>query len=193
MSTGYALPSALTAVGTITLTSFNILSAGVVCCLIFLDNRHTGKKVWQIKPERRMPLYLATTVLISNIIFCVREVIEIPQDSGVQVNVSPGSECVALNQASWWGIPLPDNSNLGIWIPLVTATVRISSTAGSVFFRVPPCEMYLTLVQCMVDASGNCGSRCFHCAVSSSMDPVEPLGVSAVQLVCHALLPHTRK
>lgn len=93
----------MNAVGAITLTLLNLLAAGVVICFGFLDNRHSGKKTWNLRPERRTPVYLAIAIFLCNLLFCVREVKELQEMDGAE-EVQGRSTCVALNQITWWGI-----------------------------------------------------------------------------------------
>jgi len=68
MST-FAYPNATQGVETwvITVTSFNLLTAVLVSCLVLLDNRHTGVSFWKLQPERRTPIYLAMSIFVSNV------------------------------------------------------------------------------------------------------------------------------
>jgi hypothetical protein len=99
----YSSTLTMNAVGAITLTLLNILAAGVVICLGFLDNRHSGKKTLNLRPERRTPVYLAIAIFLSNLLFCVREIKEMQGMDNGEVEVQGTSDCIAVNQVTWWG------------------------------------------------------------------------------------------
>ena len=107
MST-FTYPNATQGVETwvITITSFNLLSAVLVSCLVLLDNRHTGASRWKLRPECRTPIYLAVSIFVSNVIFCVREVegiiVSRPVPNGETMSPIMPS-CAAFNEGSWWG------------------------------------------------------------------------------------------
>ena len=90
----------------ITITSFNLLAALLVSCLVLRDNRHTGMSRWKLLPERRTPIYLAVSIFVSNVIFCVREA-----EGMIALKPAPNGEtgslimpsCAAFNEGSWWG------------------------------------------------------------------------------------------
>ena len=90
----------------ITITSFNLVSAVLVSCLVLLDNRHTGVSLWKLQPEGRTPMYLAVSIFVSNIIFCVREaeamIVLRPGPNGETGSLNTPS-CAAFNESSWWG------------------------------------------------------------------------------------------
>jgi len=94
----------------ITITSFNLLAALLVSCLVLRDNRHTGMSRWKLLPERRTPIYLAVSIFVSNVIFCVREA-----EGMIALRPAPNGEtesgimpsCAAFNEGSWWGNSSP--------------------------------------------------------------------------------------
>lgn len=94
-------------VAAITLTVFNAVAAGIVVLFVLLDNHRQQKSWLKISCERRTPLYLAISLLISHIVFTTREFLETgsvnPQTSGDSLETIPEA-CVAANESSWWGI-----------------------------------------------------------------------------------------
>jgi hypothetical protein len=99
-------------VAAITLTLFNAVAAGTVIFLVIHDNYRQRKSWLKISWERRTPLYTAICILISHVMFTIREFIEIgsvnSQQSGDSVEIV-SEACVAANESSWWGISFPQN------------------------------------------------------------------------------------
>jgi hypothetical protein len=90
-------------IAAISLTVFNGVAAGLVILLSLVDNyRHT--RSWsRISIERRAPLYLAVCILVSHVVFAVREFLEL--GSGIPVSGEAGTSsqlCTATSESSWW-------------------------------------------------------------------------------------------
>ena len=88
----------------LTLTSLNLLSAGLVIGFVFFDNHRGGWRGWIIPPERRTPISVAIAVFAANVIFCVREVGEMDVLNKGEVADGPSSRCAGYNELSWLGI-----------------------------------------------------------------------------------------
>jgi len=106
--TTFTYPNATQGVETwvITITSFNLFSAALVSCLVLLDNRHTGVSRWKLQPERRTPIYLAVSIFISNVIFCVRGaegMIVLRPGANGETGSLIMAGCAGFNEGSWWG------------------------------------------------------------------------------------------
>jgi hypothetical protein len=92
-----------------TLTLFNVFAAGLTAAILLLDNHRQWASWWKLSWERRMPFYLAVSVILSHTVFATREFVEmgsfIPGSTGTSATyVTP--TCVALNESSWWGMSL---------------------------------------------------------------------------------------
>ena len=89
------------------LTMFNAVAAGIVLLLVFVDNYRQQKSWWRLSWEHRTPFYLAISILISHVVFAIREILEMtPADSNTVVDglqLVP-QKCIVANKSSWWGI-----------------------------------------------------------------------------------------
>jgi hypothetical protein len=85
-------------VAVITLTSFNAIAAAIVLVLVFLDNKSQRTKGRSLARELRLPCYLAVAIVISQILYLVREAMEFGA-----VNSKKAPSCRAINESSWWG------------------------------------------------------------------------------------------
>jgi hypothetical protein len=85
----------------LTLTSLNLVSAGLIIGLIFLDNRCNG---WKIPPECRTPIYLAISIFAANIMFCVRQVNAFMLEPNDEATETLAFTCSVYNEISWLGI-----------------------------------------------------------------------------------------
>ena len=95
-------------VAVITLTSFNAIAAAIVLVLVCLDNRAQRTRNRGLARELRLPCLLAGAVLLSQILFLIRESIEFGA-----VNSTDAPSCRAMNEISWWGsMPLEDSIDL---------------------------------------------------------------------------------
>src|SRR5579871_310932 len=109
-------------ISAITLTIFNGVAAGLVVTVALFDNYQQRKTLLSISWERRTPLYLGITILLAQIVFAARELLEIgslvPTTADHAQAVISG-ECLAANQASWWGMlhRIGNELNLAIWVP----------------------------------------------------------------------------
>ena len=94
-------------ISAITLTIFNGIAAGLVIIVLLYDNLQQRKNWLSISWERRTPLYLAISILLSQIVFATREFLEIgsliPSSSG-DTQGAISEQCIAANEATWWGI-----------------------------------------------------------------------------------------
>ena len=66
-------------VAAITLTLFNAVAAAIVLLLVYIDNYRQRKSWLKISWERRTPLYIAICILISHVIFTIREFLKSDQ------------------------------------------------------------------------------------------------------------------
>jgi hypothetical protein len=89
-----------------TLTLFNIFAAGLVLALVLLDNHRQWKSWWRLSWERRMPCYLAISVILSNTVFAVREFLEMGSFVPGRATIPTSPSCVALNESNWWGMSM---------------------------------------------------------------------------------------
>jgi hypothetical protein len=89
---------------TLTLTSLNLASAGLIIGLVFLDNHRNGWSIWKIPPECRTPIYLAISIFAANIMFCVREVNAFMLESNDKATETLTFHCSTYNGISWLGI-----------------------------------------------------------------------------------------
>jgi hypothetical protein len=85
-------------VAVITLTSFNAIAAVAVLVLICVDNWSHGMKCRSLRRELRLPFYLAIAILLSQVLFIIREAIEFGA-----VNNKNVQSCTVMNEISWWG------------------------------------------------------------------------------------------
>jgi hypothetical protein len=94
-------------IAAITLTIFNALTAGLTLFFTLRDNYHQQRSWWRLSWDRRLPVYLACSILVSNVVFVAREFLEmgaiLPSTSGNSQAVT-SQNCVAMNEISWWGI-----------------------------------------------------------------------------------------
>jgi hypothetical protein len=93
-------------IAAITLTVFNSLAAGLVILFVILDNCHQQQSWFRIPWEGRMPISLAISVLVSNLIFIARESLELGSlDSAATGDngTKESQKCIAANEASWLG------------------------------------------------------------------------------------------
>lgn len=87
----------------LSLTSFNLFSAGLVVLLVFLDSRKSGWRGFTVPSERRTPVYLAVSILAANVIFCIREVGEINALASDGATDALAFDCTVYNELSWLG------------------------------------------------------------------------------------------
>jgi len=89
----HALEAAL-----ITLTGLNAIAAAGVLVLIWLDNRSHRTKSTTLSRKLRLPFYLAMTILLSQIVFIIREALEL----GV-INNEKIQSCTVMSEFTWFG------------------------------------------------------------------------------------------
>jgi hypothetical protein len=87
-------------IAAVSLTLFNAFAAGLVVALAVRDNI-VQEKTWALIWERRLPVYLAVSILLSHAVFSAREFFEFGAIVSSESVTSPG--CVAVNELSWWG------------------------------------------------------------------------------------------
>jgi len=127
-------------IAAITLAVFDTIAAGLVILFILLDSNRQ-RRVWlEIPWERRAPIYLAISVLVSHVVFMTRECLEIGALDPLAFGDASGDlsqNCIVINQLSWWGISaFSRNSSLAIWLPILACTVQGFSMAGSIIMKV---------------------------------------------------------
>ena len=91
-------------VAAIILTVFNAVTAAIVLLLVCVDNYHQRKSWWRLSWERRTPFYLAISILISHIVFAIRETLEMTPVTSNDVGDGVPQICIAANESSWWGM-----------------------------------------------------------------------------------------
>lgn len=82
----------------ITLTGLNAIAAASVLVLVWLDNRSHRTKSTPLSRKLRLPLYLAITILLGQIIFIIRETLEL----GV-INSDKIQSCTVMSEFTWFG------------------------------------------------------------------------------------------
>jgi hypothetical protein len=96
-------------VAAIGLTLFNAVAAGLVVLLVLLDT-HRQRKSWlRISWERRTPLFLGISIIISHVVFSAREFLEYSSVNSQSTEDAIGAalqRCVAANESTWWGVIL---------------------------------------------------------------------------------------
>jgi hypothetical protein len=88
-------------VAAIIITLINGLAAATVGILALFDNYRLTKS-WEISWERRAPIYLGLSILLSHVVFAAREFLE--YGSVNTSGTSDTSGCIAANESSWWGM-----------------------------------------------------------------------------------------
>jgi|SRR5277367_3214750 hypothetical protein len=89
-------------IASIGITLLNALAASTVVLLVSIDNFRDRKSWWNLSWERRVPLYLGLSVLISHIVFVTREFLEFDLVNSGQSSAT--DVCIAANESSWWGM-----------------------------------------------------------------------------------------
>ena len=82
----------------ITLTGLNAIAAASVLVLIWLDNRSHTTKGTTLSRKLRLPFYLAMAILLSQIIFIIREALEFGA-----VNNNETQSCTVMSEFTWFG------------------------------------------------------------------------------------------
>lgn len=90
-------------VAAIILTVFNAIAAAIVLLLVCIDNYHQQKSWWRLSWEKRTPFYLAISILISHVVFAIREILEMTPITPDTVGDGVPQICIAVNEISWWG------------------------------------------------------------------------------------------
>ena len=113
-------------IAVLTLTGFNTFAAALVFVFVLFDNHHYGKSWLRISTERRTPLFGSIAIVISQVVFLAREVMEMGSVvlSTSDQNTIPGCPA-ALGQLSWWGI----------WFPLIAIGLRVCLMAGAILLK----------------------------------------------------------
>ena len=93
-------------VAAIILTVVNAVAASIVLLLVCVDNHRQQKSWWRLSWERRTPFYLATSIVISHIVFATREILEMTPTTSNTVGDGVPQICIAANESSWWGMLL---------------------------------------------------------------------------------------
>jgi hypothetical protein len=93
-------------VAVLTLTVCNGAAAGLVFLLSLVDNYRLRRSWLKVSNERRLPIYLSLSILLSSLVFVLRE--DLNMGSGIpfistQLNEASQS-CAALHQSTWWGM-----------------------------------------------------------------------------------------
>jgi hypothetical protein len=106
-------------IAAITLTVLNGVAAGLVLILALLDNYNIRKSWTNISYERRLPIYLASAILLGQVEFTVREILQMGSVIPLVSNDAgpPSQTCIAVNEASWWGTSLYESSNESNMVP----------------------------------------------------------------------------
>ena len=134
-------------VAAIILTVFNAVAAAIVILLVCVDNYHQRKSWWRLSWERRTPFYLAISILISHVVFAIRETLEMTSVTSNTVGDGVPQICIAANESQLVGyVLLTIELKIAIWFPLLALTMRACLTAGAIVLRVCLIMYWLTKV-----------------------------------------------